>query len=139
MCIVVTMSSSPPPRNPPPSPSSLAFFKRQGIAIERQRILSQLDNTTTLGRASLKSADVPTIAQGLAAIQLGPTSLLSPLGCRDAAADEDHGPGDASDAKSVSSGRSSKVGFRKRMSKLFKGDPKSKNAVPTSAASSAPI
>ncbi|KAF9315166.1 hypothetical protein BGZ91_005846, partial [Linnemannia elongata] len=73
------------------------------------------------------------------AIQLGPASLLSPLGCRDAAADEDHGPGDASDAKSVSSGRLSKVGFRKRMSKLFKGDPKSKNAVPTSAASSAPI
>ncbi|KAF9539320.1 hypothetical protein EC957_005542, partial [Mortierella hygrophila] len=113
------------------------------ITVDGQRVISQLENTATLGRVSSKSSDVPTIAQGLATIQLGPANLLSPLGHRttkDVTADADHGPSDASDAMSVSSGRSSKFGFRKRLSRLFKGDdPKVKETVPASAASSAPI
>ncbi|KAG0041759.1 hypothetical protein BGZ89_007244, partial [Linnemannia elongata] len=78
----------------------------------------------------------------MATIQVEPANLLSPLGhrkARDVAADVDHGPGGANDAKSVSSRRSSKLGFKKRLSRLFKGDSKVKETVPTLAASSAPI
>ncbi|KAG9064417.1 hypothetical protein KI688_003607 [Linnemannia hyalina] len=141
---VVTMSSSPPQGNsppPPPAPSS-APPGHPEITVDGQCVFSHLENTATLGRASSKSSDVPTIAQGLATIQLGPANLLSPLGhrtTRDVAEDVDHGPGDTSDAKSVSSGRSTKVGFRKRLSRFLKGDPKVKETVPASAASSAPV
>ncbi|KAF9539609.1 hypothetical protein EC957_005195, partial [Mortierella hygrophila] len=121
------MSSSSPQVNSAPSPPSSASTKHPEIAIDGPHVLSQLDHTASLGRVSSKSGDISTITQELAAIQLGPANLLSP-----------HGPSDASDAKSVSTGRSSKSGFRKRLSRLFKGDPKVKETVPTSAASSAP-
>ncbi|KAG9064423.1 hypothetical protein KI688_003613 [Linnemannia hyalina] len=91
---------------------------------------------------SSTTRDIPTIAQGLATIQLGPANLLSPLGhltTRDVAEDVDHGPGHTSDARSVSSGHSSKVGFRKRLSRFLNGDPKVKETAPASAASSAPV
>ncbi|KAG0060279.1 hypothetical protein BGZ90_004091, partial [Linnemannia elongata] len=109
------------------------------IAIEGQHVLPQIDQNASLGRASSKSSDDLTIAKGLATIQLKPANFLSPLGHRDADADNDHGPSDASDARSVLSGRSSKSGFRKRLSRLFKGDSKVKETVLTSAPSSAPI
>ncbi|KAF9113559.1 hypothetical protein BGX30_006912, partial [Mortierella sp. GBA39] len=143
-----TMSSSSPQGNspsPPPAPPPAHSSASPGhpeIIVDGQRVLSQLENTATLGRESSKSSDVPTIAQGLTTIQLRPANLLNPLGhrtTRDVATDVDHGPGDASDARSVSSGRSSKFGIRKRLSKLFKGDPKVKETVPTSAASPAPV
>ncbi|KAG9064420.1 hypothetical protein KI688_003610 [Linnemannia hyalina] len=138
------MSSSPPQGDspsPPPAPYS-APPGHPEITVDGQRVLSQLENTATLGRVSSKSSDVPTIAQGLATIQLGPANLLSPLGhrtTRDVAEDVDHGPGHTSDAKSVSSGHSSKVGFRKRLSRFLNGDPKVKETAPASAASSAPV
>ncbi|KAG9064431.1 hypothetical protein KI688_003621 [Linnemannia hyalina] len=138
------MSSSSPQGNspsPPPAPSS-APLGHPEITVDGHRVLSQLENTAPLGRASSKSSDIPTIAQGLATIQPGPASSLNHLGhrtTRDVAADVDHGPGDTSDAKSVSSGRSSKSGFRKRLSRFFKGDPKVKDTVPASGASSAPV
>ncbi|KAF9296170.1 hypothetical protein BGZ88_000550 [Linnemannia elongata] len=78
----------------------------------------------------------------MAAVHLGPSKLLSPLGhrtTRDVATDVDHRPGDARDARSVSSSRSSSFGFRKRLSRLFRRDPKAKETVPTSATSSAHI
>ncbi|KAG9064432.1 hypothetical protein KI688_003622 [Linnemannia hyalina] len=127
--------------SPPPAPSS-APLGHPEITVDGQRVLSQIENTAPLGRASSKSSDIPTIAQGLATIQPGPASSLNHLGhrtTRDVAADVDHGPGDTSDAKSVSSGRSSKSGFRKRLSRFFKGDPKVKDTVPASVASSAPV
>ncbi|KAF9309290.1 hypothetical protein BGZ91_007468, partial [Linnemannia elongata] len=109
------------------------------IAVEGQHVLPQIDQNASLGRASSKSSDDLTIAKGLATIQLKPANFLSPLGHRDADADNDHGPSDASDARAVLSGRSSKSGFRKRLSRLFKGDSKVKETVLTSAPSSAPI
>ncbi|KAG9064402.1 hypothetical protein KI688_003590 [Linnemannia hyalina] len=139
-----TMSSSSPQGNsppPPPAPPS-APPAHPEITVDGKRVLSQLENTATLGYVSSKSSDIPTITQGLATIQLGPANMFNPLGhhtTRDATADVDHGPGDASDARSVSSGRSSKFGFRNRLSRLFKEDPKVKETVPTSIASSAPI
>ncbi|KAF9277684.1 hypothetical protein BGZ88_001023, partial [Linnemannia elongata] len=133
------MYSSPPQGNSPPPPPSSASSGRPMIAIEGQHVLPQIDQNASLGRALSKSSDDPTIAQGLATIQLEPANFLSPLGHRDAEADNDHGPIDASDAKSVFSGRSSKSGFRKRLSRLFKGDSKVKETVLTSAPSSAPI
>ncbi|KAF9539333.1 hypothetical protein EC957_005555 [Mortierella hygrophila] len=139
------MSSSSPQGNspsPPPAPSS-ASPGHPEIIVDGQRVLSHLENTATLGRVSSKSSDVPTIVQELATIQLGPTNFLNPLGHRttrdDVATDVDYGPSDATDARSVSSSRSSKFGIRKRLSKLFKGDPKVKETVPASVASSAPI
>ncbi|OAQ24656.1 hypothetical protein K457DRAFT_826358 [Linnemannia elongata AG-77] len=136
------MPSSPSQGNSPPSPPSLVSSKHPEIASEGQHVISQLEHTTSLGRMSSKSGDVPTIVQGSAAIQLGPSNLLSPLGHHtgmDGATDVDHGPSDASDARSVTSSRSSKSGFRKRLSRFFKGDPKVKETMPASAASSAPI
>ncbi|KAF9307571.1 hypothetical protein BGZ91_008347, partial [Linnemannia elongata] len=65
----------------------------------------------------------------------GPANLLSPLGHRtrrNVTAGVGHGPSDASDARSVSSNRSSKFGFRKRLSRLFKGD---KKCIETASAS----
>ncbi|KAG0043954.1 hypothetical protein BGZ89_006240, partial [Linnemannia elongata] len=136
-------SSSPQCRSssPPPAPSS-AFPRHREIPVDGQRVISQLENTTTIERVSLKSGDIPTIVQGLANIHIGPANLLSPLGHRttkDAVVDVDHGPSDATDVKSVNSARPSKFGFRKRLSRLFKGHPKVKDPVPASAASSAPI
>ncbi|KAF9272040.1 hypothetical protein BGZ88_005282, partial [Linnemannia elongata] len=101
--------------------------------------LAQLENTTTLGYVSPKSGNISTIARGLATIQIGPANLLSPPGHRDAAVEEDHGPGDASNPRSLPSRFSSKFGFQKRLSRLFKGDPKVKEIVLASPASSAPI
>ncbi|KAF9536998.1 hypothetical protein EC957_009057, partial [Mortierella hygrophila] len=138
------MSSSSLPGNtpsPPPKPSSAPPGYPE-ITVDGQRVLSQLENTATLRRASSNSNDIPTIAQGLFTIQPGSANLLNPLGhctTRDVSADVDHGPGDTSDARSISSGRSSKSGFRKRLSRLFKGDPKVKEPVPTSVAASAPV
>ncbi|KAG9064421.1 hypothetical protein KI688_003611 [Linnemannia hyalina] len=138
------MSSSSPQGDSPPHPPapSSAPPEHPEITVDGHRVLSQLENTATLGRVSSKSGDIPTIAQGLATIQLGPANLLSPLGhrtTRDVAEDVDHGPGYTSDARSVSSGHSSKVGFRKRLSRFLNGDPKVKETAPASAASSAPI
>ncbi|KAF9283714.1 hypothetical protein BGZ88_010342, partial [Linnemannia elongata] len=138
----VTIPSSPPQGNLPPSPPSSASSGDLEIVLERQQSLSQLEHTASLRRVSSKSGEAPTSAQGLAAIQLEPASLLSPLGhrtTRNDATEDSHGPGDASDAKSVSLNRSSKVGLRNRWSRLFKGDSKVKETVLTSAASSAPV
>ncbi|KAF9536071.1 hypothetical protein EC957_000530, partial [Mortierella hygrophila] len=129
--------SSPPPQgnspSPPPAPSSPPLGHPE-ITVDGHRVLSQLENTAALGGVSLKTSDVPTITQGLAIIQLGPANLLNPLGhrtTRDVATDVDHGP--------VSSGHSSKFGFRKRLSRFLNGDPKVKETAPASAASSAPV
>ncbi|KAF9310240.1 hypothetical protein BGZ91_007147, partial [Linnemannia elongata] len=59
---------------------------------------------------------------------------------KDVATDDAHPPGDTSDTISVSPGRLSKFGFRKRLSRLFKGDLKVKDTVPIYQASpSSPI
>ncbi|KAG9064433.1 hypothetical protein KI688_003623 [Linnemannia hyalina] len=137
------MSSSSPQGNspsPPPAPSS-APPGHPEITVDGQLVLSQLEDNATLGRASSKSSDSPTIDQGLATVQLGPANLLNLLGhraTRAVATDVDHGPGDTSDARSVSMGRSSKFGFKKRLLRFFKGDPKVEENVPASVASSAP-
>ncbi|KAG9064385.1 hypothetical protein KI688_003573 [Linnemannia hyalina] len=142
MFVAATMSSSSPQDNSPSLPPA-SFSTPPGhaeITVDGQRVISQLKNTVTLGRVSSKANGVSTIAQGLATIQLGPTNLLNSLGHRttgDVAADVDHGPRDASDGRSISSGPPSKYGFRKRLSRLFKGDPKVKESVSTSSASSA--
>ncbi|KAF9539607.1 hypothetical protein EC957_005193 [Mortierella hygrophila] len=136
------MSSSSSQGNspsPPPAPSSTPPGHPE-ITVDGHRVLPQLESTATLGRASSKSSDIPTIAQGLSTIQPGSANLLNPVGrrtARDVSADVDHGPSDISDARSISSGRSSKSGFRNRLSRFFKGDPKVKETVPTSVASSA--
>ncbi|KAF9535986.1 hypothetical protein EC957_001029, partial [Mortierella hygrophila] len=138
------MSSSSPQgysSSPPPAPSSTPPGHSE-ITVNGQRVLSHLENTATLRRVSSKTSDVPTISQGLSTIQLGPANLLNPLGhrtMRDVAVDVDLRPGDTSDARSVSSGRSSRFGFRKRLSQFLKGDPKVKETAPASAASSAPV
>ncbi|KAF9308509.1 hypothetical protein BGZ91_007783, partial [Linnemannia elongata] len=129
------MSSSPPQGNATLSLPSSASSERPQIFIEGQHVLSQLEHTASLGRMSSKPGDVPTIARGLVAIELEPAKLLSPLGhrtTRKVAADIDHGQGDTSDARSVSSRRSSRFGIRKRLSKLFKGD---KKVIETASAS----
>ncbi|KAG0069983.1 hypothetical protein BGZ89_001714 [Linnemannia elongata] len=135
------MSSSPPQDNLSPSLSSSASSESQEISVEVQHDYSQLEHSASLKDVLSKSGEFETIAQGMSAIQLEPANLLSPLGlrtARDVATDVDHGPDGASDAKSVSSGRSSKFGFRKRFSRFFKGGPKAKKPIPTSAASSTP-
>ncbi|KAG0281493.1 hypothetical protein BGZ97_009251, partial [Linnemannia gamsii] len=58
---------------------------------------------------------------------------------RNVAADDDHVTSNANDAKSVSSGRSSKFGFRKRLSRLFKGDHRVKETAPSLGVVSASI
>ncbi|KAK3835397.1 MAG: hypothetical protein JOS17DRAFT_772743 [Linnemannia elongata] len=130
------MPSPPPQRNSPPSQSPPASFERLEISTEGQKVHSQLEHTASFGRVSSKSGGIPTIAQGTPSIQLDPTNQLSPLGhrtTRDVTTSNGHAPGDVSNAKSVSSGPSSKSGFRKRLSRLFKGAPKVNEAVPTSA------
>ncbi|KAH7049621.1 hypothetical protein BKA57DRAFT_492306, partial [Linnemannia elongata] len=132
---VVTMSSSPPQGNASLSSPSSASSERPQIFIEGQHALYQLEHTASLGRMSSKPGGVPTITRGLVAIELEPAKLLSPLGHRTTkkvAADVDHGQGDTSDARSVSSRRSSKFGIRKRLSRLFKGD---KKVIETASAS----
>ncbi|KAF9539608.1 hypothetical protein EC957_005194 [Mortierella hygrophila] len=138
------MSSSLPQGNTPSPPPTLSSAPpgHPEITVDGQRVLSQLENTATLGRESSKSGGIPTITQGLAIIQLGPANLLNPLGhltTRYVVADVDHGPGGTSDARTVFSGLSSGLGFKKRLSRLFKGDSKVKDTVPASAASSAPF
>ncbi|KAK5805415.1 hypothetical protein F5H01DRAFT_325381 [Linnemannia elongata] len=136
------MPSSPPQGNFPPSPPSSASCGDLEIAFERQQSLSQLEHTASLRRVSSKSGDALTNAQGLAAIQLELANFLSSLGhrtTRNDVTEDNHGPGGASDAMSVSSSRSSKVGLRKRLSRLFKRDSKVKETALTSAASPAPV
>ncbi|OAQ24233.1 WD40 repeat-like protein [Linnemannia elongata AG-77] len=129
-------SSSPPPApyfDPPSHPD---------ITVDEQRALSQLENTTTIERVSLKAGDIPTIVPGLATIQLGPANLLSPLShypTMDVAMDVGHEPSVTSGARSVSSGRSSTFRYRKRSSRHFKGHSKVKETAPASAASSTPV
>ncbi|KAG0068705.1 hypothetical protein BGZ89_004178, partial [Linnemannia elongata] len=139
---VVTKYSSPPKGHSLPSPPSSANSEHPEIAIEGQQVHSKLEHTASLGRVSSKSGDIPTVAQGKTAIQFGSTNLLSSLShrtARDAATDDGHGPSDSCDARSVSSGRLSTTGYRKRLSQIFKGDSKVKETIPASAALSAPI
>ncbi|KAF9119578.1 hypothetical protein BGW39_000214, partial [Mortierella sp. 14UC] len=95
------------------------------LTIEGGRALSQLEQSATLGRISSKNRIIPSITQGLAAVQLGPANLLNPLG--------HHVFGYAtseSDVMSVSSEKSSRFRFRRRLSALFKGDRKAKDTAP---------
>ncbi|KAF9137790.1 hypothetical protein BG015_002605 [Linnemannia schmuckeri] len=126
------MPSSSSQGNSPLSPPSSACSERPKITLEGQHVLSQLDHTAALGHTSSKSGETPAIPQRLTAIQLGLANLLNPLGHRTTR-------NIASDARSVSSGRSSKLGFRKRVSRLFKGDPKVNETDLNSAISSAPV
>ncbi|KAF9118195.1 hypothetical protein BGW39_001387, partial [Mortierella sp. 14UC] len=118
------MSSSnqgnPPARPAPPTSSSSGHSE---LTIEGGRALSQLEQYATVGRTSSKTRSIPSITQGLAAVQLGPAIMLNPLGHHVVG----HAASD-SDATSVSSGKSSKLGFRKRFSALFKGHQKDKDA-----------
>ncbi|KAG0066978.1 hypothetical protein BGZ89_006693, partial [Linnemannia elongata] len=120
--------SSPPPQGNSPSPPLTPSSAPPGhleITVDEQHVLSKLENTATFGHVSSKSGDV----------QHKPANLLSPLdhtATRNVTADGIRGPGDASDARSISSGRKSKLGFRKRLSRLFKGD---KNVIETASAS----
>ncbi|KAF9271305.1 hypothetical protein BGZ88_006376, partial [Linnemannia elongata] len=120
--------SSPPPQGNSPSPPLTPSSAPPGhleITVDEQHVLSKLENTATFGHVSSKSGDV----------QHKPANLLSPLdhtATRNVIADGIRGPGDASDARSISSGRKSKLGFRKRLSRLFKGD---KNVIETTSAS----
>ncbi|KAF9337239.1 hypothetical protein BGZ91_009580, partial [Linnemannia elongata] len=142
MCIVVTKYSSPPKGHSLPSPPSSANFERPEIAIEGQQVHFKLEHTASLGRVSSQSGDISTAAQGKTAIHFGSANLLSSLShrtARDAATGDGHGPSDFCDARSVSSGRLSKSGYRKRLSRIFKGDSKVKETIPASAALSAPI
>ncbi|OAQ23322.1 WD40 repeat-like protein [Linnemannia elongata AG-77] len=139
---VVTKHSSPPKGHSLPSPPSSANSERPEIAIEGQQVHSKLEHTASLGRVSSKSGDIPTVAQGKTAIQFGSANLLSSLShrtARNAATDDGHGPSDSCDARSVSLGRLSKSGYRKRLSRIFKGDSKVKETIPASTALSAPI
>ncbi|KAF9314134.1 hypothetical protein BGZ91_006075, partial [Linnemannia elongata] len=134
------MSSSPPQGNYSPSPPSFTSSKGPELAIEGQRVPFQLEHTASLGHVPSKSGDLPVTTQELAVIQLGPVNLLLPHGHRakrDVAADVYHGPGDTSDARLVSSGRSLKFGFGQRLSRLFKRNSKVKETAPDSTTSSA--
>ncbi|KAG0267375.1 hypothetical protein BGZ95_002863, partial [Linnemannia exigua] len=103
----------------PPNSSSSGHSK---LTTDGGCNLSQIEQTATLSLISHTSDTVSSIPQGLAAMQLGPANLLNPLG--------HHVVGysaNKSDAVSVSSGKSSRFGFRKRLSALIKGDRKVKN------------
>ncbi|KAK3835427.1 MAG: WD40-repeat-containing domain protein [Linnemannia elongata] len=138
------MSSSPPQGKSPPSPSSSASSERPQKTIKGRHVFSQIERTVLLGPESVssKASDIPTIAQGVAANRLGPASILIPLHhrtARDVATDDYPGPHDTSGSKLAPSARSSKVGFKQRLSRLFKRDSKVKHTIPASAASSAPV
>ncbi|KAG0293763.1 hypothetical protein BGZ96_002346 [Linnemannia gamsii] len=78
----------------------------------------------------------------MAAIKLESANLLNPLGhhaTRNVAADDNRETSNASNAKSVSSGHSSRFGFSKRLSRLFKRDHKVKKIAPSSAVATAPV
>ncbi|KAK3830298.1 MAG: hypothetical protein J3R72DRAFT_425891 [Linnemannia gamsii] len=111
-------SQSPCPAPPTSSSSGHSEFTTEG-----RRAVSQLEKTGTLGCISSKSGSIPSITQGLAAMQLGPANLLNPLG--------HHVVGYSayeSDAVSVSLEKSSKFRFRKRLSAFSKGHRKAKRA-----------
>ncbi|KAG0271029.1 hypothetical protein BGZ95_001227, partial [Linnemannia exigua] len=120
-----------PPRPAPPTSSSSGHSE---LTTEGGRVLSQLEQPATLGRISSKSGSIPSITQGLAAMQLGPANLLNPLG-HHVVGYSTHESG----AASVSSGKSSRFGFRKRLSAVFKRDRKAKNAAAITLPSQAPV
>ncbi|KAF9121716.1 hypothetical protein BGW39_010298, partial [Mortierella sp. 14UC] len=124
--------SSPTQNNQPLRPVPLASSSSQ-LPIDEGRALSQLEYTATLGRSSSENRTIPPITQGLAAVQLGPANLLNPLG--------HHVIGytaSETDAMSVSSKKSSRFGFRKRLSTLFKGHRKDKDTATVIPATAAP-
>ncbi|KAG0265725.1 hypothetical protein BGZ95_003237, partial [Linnemannia exigua] len=109
-----------PPHSVPPTSSSSGHSE---LTTKGGGALSQLEQTATLGRISSKSGSIPFVTQGLAAIQLGPANLLNPLG--------HHVIGYStyeSEAALVSPEKSSRFGFRKRLSTLIKGERRPKNA-----------
>ncbi|KAK3804696.1 MAG: hypothetical protein J3R72DRAFT_428706 [Linnemannia gamsii] len=108
-----------PPHPAPPTSRSSGHLE---LTTEGGHALSQLEKTATLGRISPKSGSIPSITQGLATMQLGPANLLNPLGHHVVGYS-----GYESDAVSTSSGKSSRIGFRKRLSALIKGDRKARN------------
>ncbi|KAF9537249.1 hypothetical protein EC957_008594, partial [Mortierella hygrophila] len=122
---------NPPSRPTPPTSTSSDHFE---LTAEGGRTLSHLEKTAIRGHISSESGDIPTIGQAIAAIQLGPANLLNPLGHHlvgNSASD--------SDARSVSSDKSSKVGFRERLSALFKPGHKTKDAVSSASAALEPV
>ncbi|KAG0197376.1 hypothetical protein BGX33_000715, partial [Mortierella sp. NVP41] len=137
-------SSSPQGNSPPPQPTPPTSFSsgHSELTPDGGRAFSQLAQTAKHGRMSAKTGKVPTILQGMAAIQLGPANFLNPLGqlaVAHAAQEGEHETDDTNDSKSVASGRSSKFGFKKHVSRLFKGEAKPKDAVATSAATPPPM
>ncbi|KAF9086847.1 hypothetical protein BGX29_001196, partial [Mortierella sp. GBA35] len=137
-------SSSPQGNSPPHQPTPPTSFSsgHSELTPDGERAFSQLAQTAKLGRMSTKAGNVPTILQGMAAIQLGSANFLNPLrqlAVAHAAKEGEHETDDMNDSKSVASGHSSKVGFREHMSRLLKGETKPKDAVVTSAAIPSPM
>ncbi|KAK3835647.1 MAG: hypothetical protein J3R72DRAFT_424225 [Linnemannia gamsii] len=128
--------STPTQNNQPPhpDPSTSSSLGHSELTTKGGHVLSQLEKTATLGRTSSKSGSIPSITQGLATMQLGPSNLLNPLGR--------HVVGYSayeSDAVSVSSGKSSRFELRKRLSALIKGDRKATNAATIAPHPQAPV
>ncbi|KAG0373331.1 hypothetical protein BGX24_011837, partial [Mortierella sp. AD032] len=121
-------------QSPHPAPPTSSSSRHSELTTEGGRALSQFEKTATLGRISLKSNAIPSITQGLAVMQLGPANLLNPLGHHVVGYS-----GYESDAVSASSGKSSRFGFRKRLSALIKGDRKAKNTAAIAPPPQAPI
>ncbi|KAG0274126.1 hypothetical protein BGZ95_010074 [Linnemannia exigua] len=122
---------NPPPRPVLPISSSSGHSE---LTAEGGLSLSQLEQTATLGHMSTKNRVISPISQGIAAVQPGPTNMLNPL--------EHHVIGYAAtegDGMLVSSGKSSKLGFRKRLSALFKGDSKDRDSATNTSPAQTPV
>ncbi|KAF9087894.1 hypothetical protein BGX29_000557 [Mortierella sp. GBA35] len=112
------------------------------LTVDGEHTPFQLEQTANFSHIKSKAGKVPTIKQGIAAIQFGPENLLSPLGrhAREhSSINSEHERDKTSNPNSLPSGHSSRLGFRKRLSGLFHRKPKLRDvAVAAPAATLAP-
>ncbi|KAF9127050.1 hypothetical protein BGW39_006155, partial [Mortierella sp. 14UC] len=112
------------------------FLSAQGhpeLAIGKTQDPSQPKQSPKLGHAASQKEDIPHIPHEAAANKIAFADLLNPLGHLIAGT----APSD-NKTLSASSEKSSKLGFRKRLSVVFKGDRKAKDGVVNSLPVQAP-
>ncbi|KAF9280109.1 hypothetical protein BGZ68_007479 [Mortierella alpina] len=117
MASSTTQGDSSPSR--PALPTSLGHSE---LTSKGERALLHLEQTAIHGR-DFSTDGISAIKQGIASVQLGPANVLNPLGhhlVEKSASD--------SNTRSVSSGKSSRFGFRKQIVALFKPGHKAEEA-----------
>ncbi|KAF9152960.1 hypothetical protein BG015_004391, partial [Linnemannia schmuckeri] len=136
------MISSSPSGNSPPQPISPATSSlgQAEMTTGDERTLSQLEHSAALGGTPVRTGNIPTVVQAIAAVHLVPPTTLSPHGCHIAAsASTGSVKNQFLDSQSTPSTTNPlKLSIRRRILRFFKNGSKTGDTIASVPASLVP-